>query len=219
MSIISTAQAVPSRLFTIYSALFDSSSGEPKERVKSWATPPSLRTRGGTDEDGEAATSLFTNTLVEARKLGLVEEVGDKLRIPDAARGAVKKVTDSKIQFREHLIRILFDTEKADEAQQSAFMLALSWFLTLDPLSPLGFAQPPQIQMAKDLGDEYKRRRLQASTAIRISFIGHASLASLQLSVAVRRTIAKIRAGHFRILLLRSSLRCPSFFRKTKKSP
>jgi len=35
MSIVTTAQAVPSRLFAIYTSLFNSANGEVKERVES----------------------------------------------------------------------------------------------------------------------------------------------------------------------------------------
>ena len=86
MSIVTTAQAVPSRLFAIYAALFDSENGEVKDRLEAWATPPSLSGRGA-DDDGESTTTLFSNTLLEARRIGLVEEVEDKLRLTADARG------------------------------------------------------------------------------------------------------------------------------------
>ena len=65
MSIVTTAQAVPSRLFAIYAALFESETGEIKERIEAWATPPSLSGRGA-DDDGESTTTLFSNALQEA---------------------------------------------------------------------------------------------------------------------------------------------------------
>src|SRR5260221_8323310 len=158
MSIITTAQAVPSRLFSIYASIFDNTTGEVKDRLEAWATPPSLRTRGG-DDDGEASTTLFSNTLLEARKLGLVEEMDDKLRIPAEARGSGRKDSDREALFRDHMLRILFDSAKADDAQQSGFMLALSWFLTLSPLIPQGFANPPQNQLRAELGGKALRDR------------------------------------------------------------
>lgn len=159
MSIITTAQAVPSRLYSIYASLFDSTNGESKERLEAWSTPPSLSSRGG-NEDGDAATTLFSNTLVEARRLGLIEEVGDKLRIATDARGDRGKRRESEGQFHEYLLRTLFDPMRAEETQQRGFMLALSWFLTLSPLVPLGFADAPQNKLNEELGGQYDKTEL-----------------------------------------------------------
>jgi hypothetical protein len=159
MSIITIAQAVPSRLFSIYAALYESSAGELKDRLEASATPPSLRTRGG-DEDGELVTTLFKNTLTEARRLGLVEEVEDRLRIPNDVRSSVHGVVGRETKFRDHLLKVLFNTVLAEDAQQSGFMLALSWFLTNSPLIPLGFSTPPQNQLEKKLGTQYSRTEL-----------------------------------------------------------
>jgi len=152
MSIITTAQAVPSRLFAIYASLFDSENGEMKERIESWATPPSLSGRGA-DEDGESSTTLFSNTLQEARRLGLVEEAGDKLRLSADARGGGKRGRESESYFRDYLKRTLFDPGRAIETQQTGFMLALTWFLCANPLKPMGFSEGPQIALKTEIGD------------------------------------------------------------------
>lgn len=153
MSIVTTAQAVPSRLFAIYAALFDTEQGESKERLESWATPPSLSSRGGTDEDGEPSTTLFSNTLQEARRLGLVEEVDDKLRLTADARGGGKKRDGCEAYFRSYLQRTLFDAPRAAETQHAGFMLALSWFLNTNPLHPMGFSEAPQNALKREIGD------------------------------------------------------------------
>ncbi|WP_425985273.1 protein DpdG [Ensifer sp. R-19] len=152
MSIITTAQAVPSRLFAIYSSLFDSENGEVKERIEAWATPPSLASRGA-DEDGDSSTTLFSNTLSEARRMGLVEEIDGRLRLTDEARGAGKRAQDCEHYFREFLLAKLFDAKQSEEAQQSAFMLALSWFLSANPLKPMNFSAPPQIELRAEIGE------------------------------------------------------------------
>ena len=139
MSIVTTAQAVPSRLFAIYAALFDSENGEVKERIEAWSTPPSLSGRGG-DDDGEPTTTLFSNSLAEARRIGLVEEIDGKLRLTSDARGGGKKGQDSESYFLAYLRRTLFDPIRAADTQQAGFMIALSWFLCSSPLRPMNFS-------------------------------------------------------------------------------
>ena len=160
MSIITTAQAVPSRLFAIYSSLFDSENGEVKERIESWATPPSLGSRGG-DEDGVSSTTLFSNTLQEAGWLGLVEDADGKLRLTADARGGGKRGGgDSEDYFRDYLKRTLFDPARAAETQQAGFMLALAWFLSANPLKPMGFSEGPQIALKMEIGDHASKTEL-----------------------------------------------------------
>jgi hypothetical protein len=159
MSIVTTAQAVPSRLFAIYASLFDSESGEMKERIESWATPPSLGGRG-TDEDGESSTTLFSNALQEARKLGIVEEVDEKLRLTADARGSGKRRHECESYFRDYLKRTLFDPARAIETQQAGFMLALAWFLSVNPLKPIGFSEGPQIALKIEIGDNANKTEL-----------------------------------------------------------
>jgi hypothetical protein len=159
MSIITTAQAVPSRLFAIYASLFDSENGEVKERIESWATPPSLSGRGA-DEDGESSTTLFSNTLQEARKLRLVEEVDNKLRLTADARGGGKRGRESESYFRDYLKRTLFDPMRAIDTQQDGFMLALAWFLSANPLKPMSFSVGPQNTLKMEIGDNADKTEL-----------------------------------------------------------
>ena len=159
MSIVTTAQAVPSRLFAIYAALFESETGEIKDRIEAWATPPSLSGRGAND-DGESTTTLFNNTLQEARRIGLVEDIGDKLRLTADARGGGKKVRDSEVYFLDYMRRALFDPARALETQQSGFMIALAWFLSSNPLRPMNFSEPPQVGMRAQIGDHAPKTEL-----------------------------------------------------------
>jgi len=159
MSIITTAQAVPSRLFAIYASLYDNENGELKDRLKDCSTPPSLSNRGG-DEDGDSSTTLFANTLQEARRLGIVEEVDNKLRLTTDARGGGKKGGESEGPFRAYLRNTLFDQSRADETQQAGFMFALVWFLSGNPLRPLGFSEAPQNALKQDIGSHASRTEL-----------------------------------------------------------
>ena len=146
-------------MFAIYASLFDAENGEVKERIEAWATPPSLSGRGA-DEDGESSTTLFSNTLQEARRLELVEEVDDKLRITADARGGGKRGQDSERYFRDYLKRTLFDPGRAIETQQAGFMLALAWFLSANPLKPMVFSEGPQIALRIEIGDNFNKTEL-----------------------------------------------------------
>jgi hypothetical protein len=151
MSIVTTAPAVPNRLFALYSSLLGNNAGERKDRFESWATPPSIRTRGSSDE-GERPTELFSSALREAKNLGLVEDDGDRIKVTDHARGKNTKAAP-EVRFKSHLLSVLFDPERAEAAQQKGFAIALAWFLRRNPLEPMGFGDAPQNDLAKDLGD------------------------------------------------------------------
>jgi hypothetical protein len=151
MSIVTTAAAVPSRLLTLFATLADSENGEPRERLEAWATPPSLANRGGND-DGEASSALLTTTLQEARRLGLVVEEEGRLRVGTEVPRK-RKGGDREAEFRAYMRDLLFSKERAAQAGQSGFMLALGWFLSRDPREPLSFGQPPHDALRADIGD------------------------------------------------------------------
>jgi len=159
MSIITTAQAVPSRLFAIYAALYDSEKGEVKAHIEAWATPPSLSDRR-TDDDGEQNTTLFSNSLAEARRVGLVEEMDDKLRLTADARNSGRSDDDIEQRFLDYMRQVLFDADRAAETQQSSFMLALCWFLSSNPLRPMNFKDAPQNSIKSQIGDHAGRTQL-----------------------------------------------------------
>lgn len=156
MSIISTVEAVPSRLLAIYASLYESGSGENKERIEGWATPPSL-SKSGAEEGGGSSTKLFVNSLQEARRLGLVEEVDDKLRITVDARGGGENGRECESHFQNYLKRTLFDPERAIETQQAGFMFALTWFLNSSPLKPMNFSQDPSFSIKTEIGEHAGR--------------------------------------------------------------
>jgi len=164
MSIVTNFQAVPSRLLCIYAAVAEAENGVPRDNLESWATPPSLSTRGGGDEDG-GATALFTNSLSEARRLGLVEESGDRLIVPEAARGKGGRNADLQAHFLSYLRETLFDPERAASAGQAGVPIALAWFLTKSPLQPVGFSDAPQNQLRTDLGHFAEKAELGSTSS------------------------------------------------------
>jgi hypothetical protein len=151
MSIVTNFQAVPSRLFSIYSAVAEAENGVPRENLESWATPPSLSKRGGNDEEG-GSSALFTNSLSEARKLGLVEDSGDRLIVPVVAHSKIRRSADLRANFLSYLRETLFDSERAANAGQAGVLVALAWFLTKSPLQPISFSDAPQNELRNDLG-------------------------------------------------------------------
>jgi hypothetical protein len=164
MSIVTNFQAVPSRLLSIYAAVAEAENGMLRENLESWATPPSLSTRGGGDEDG-GSTALFTNSLSEARRLGLVEESGDRLIVPEAARSKGGRNADLQAHFLSYLRETLFDPERAASAGQSGVLFALAWFLTKSPLHPVGFSDAPQNQLRNDLGQFAEKAELGSTSS------------------------------------------------------
>ncbi len=151
MSIMTTWEAVPSRLFTIYASLADTQSGESREKFEAQATPPSLRNKS--EEEEAVATNLFSNALREAIAIGLVEADEDKLRITERARAFAKSSKDREQSFRRFMIDTLLDEEKALTTQQGCFMATLTWFLTKSPLRPMSFKADPTQELKADLGD------------------------------------------------------------------
>lgn len=164
MSIVTNFQAVPSRLLSVYAAVAEAENGVLRENLESWATPPSLSTRGGGEEDG-GSTALFTNSLSEARRLGLVEENGDRLIVPEAARGKGGRNADLQAHFLSYLRETLFDPERAASAGQAGVLIALAWFLTKSPLQPVGFSDAPQNQLRTDLGQFAERAELGSTSS------------------------------------------------------
>jgi hypothetical protein len=151
MSIVTTFEAVPSRLLSIYAAVAETENGLPRENLASWATPPTLLKRRVGDEDG-GSTALLTNSLSEARRLGLVEENGDRLLVPEAARGRGGRNADLQAHFLSYLREVLFDPPRAAGAGQTGVLYALAWFLTKSPLQPVSFSDAPQNLLKEDLG-------------------------------------------------------------------
>lgn len=152
MSVVTNFQAVPNRLFIIYAAVAEAENGLLRDQLEAWATPPSLSRRGGSEEDG-GSTALFSNSLNEARRLGLVEDDGDRLRVPKTGSDGGRRNADFEAEFLSRIREVLFDPDRAANAGQIGVLYALAWFLTKSPLQPVGFSDAPQNQLREDLGD------------------------------------------------------------------
>jgi hypothetical protein len=160
MSIITTFPAVPSRLLSIFAAVYDSEDGESKEVLEAYSTPASLAKRGSTEEE-ESGSKLFADAFKEARRLGIVEGDDGKIR---AFKGALEspksRRVDAEKAFRAVLISVLFNPDSARETEHQAFMLAIVWLLGKTPLEPLSFSEPPQDMLRADLGEDGQRTEL-----------------------------------------------------------
>jgi len=152
MSIVTNFQAVPSRLFCVYAAVAEAENGLLREQLEAWATPSSLSKRGGNEEEG-GSTALFSYSLNEARRLGLVEDDGDRLRVPKTTVSGGRRNADLQGEFQSRMREVLFDPQRAADAGQAGVLYALAWLLTKSPLLPLNFAEAPQNQLREDLGE------------------------------------------------------------------
>ena len=151
MSIITTWEAVPSRLYSLFASLADSPTGEDRGKFEALSTPASLRNKS--EEEDATSTALFSNALREAVAVGLIEVADDKLRVTDRARGFIKTNKDKQQAFRQFMIDVLLDERKAAAAEQSSFMAALAWFLTKSPFKPISFKADPTSDLKADLGE------------------------------------------------------------------
>ena len=164
MSIVTNFPAVPNRLFSVYAAVAEAENGLLREQLEAWATPPSLSKRGGNEEDG-GSTALFSSSLSEARRLGLVEDDGDRLRVPKAVDGGGRRNADPQLDFLSKVRGVLFDPQRAADAGQTGVLYALAWFLTKSPLQPVSFSDAPQNQLREDLGEFAVRAELGSTSS------------------------------------------------------
>jgi hypothetical protein len=56
--------------------------------------------------------------------------------------------------------RTLFDPARAAETQQGGFMIALSWFLSSNPLRPMNFSEAPQNGLKAEVGEYASKTEL-----------------------------------------------------------
>jgi hypothetical protein len=160
MSIITTFPAVPTRLLSIFAAVYDSEDGESRDSLEAYSTPASLAKRGSSDEE-ESGSKLFGDAFKEARRLGILEESDGRIRAikPPSESNSPKRM-DADRAFRAAVIAVLFDPESAREAEHEAFMLAIAWLLGKTPLEPLAFSEAPQDMLRVDLGEHAQRTEL-----------------------------------------------------------
>lgn len=155
MSVLTTVEAVPGRLLSLYEVLFHQENGMDEAVLEASATPRSLRKSD--------TTQLYSNPYSEARNMGMVVTEGTKVRLTDEARCGGKPKGDHETHFRLFLRHVLFEPERARKAQQSKFALALSWFLNTNPLKPTKFSDPVVDQINEEI--ENGARELELSNA------------------------------------------------------
>lgn len=153
MSILTTFEAVPGRLLSLYEVLFHRENGMDESALEASSTPRSLRTT--------ETTQLFTGPFSEARSMDMFEVDGGKIRLTDEARCGGKPKGDHEKHFRMFLRSVLFEPERSKEAQQGKFPLAMSWFLTQNPLTPTKFSEPVVDQINEEIENGARVLELQ----------------------------------------------------------
>ena len=152
MSVMTTWEAVPNRLYSFYASLIELPAGEERERFEALATPASLRNKS--EEEEAVQTNLFSNALREAVNVGLIEVVDEKIRVTQQARVYVNSASSKEEAFRRFMGDVLLDEERAAVTQQSGFLATLAWFLTKSPFKPASFKADPTSQLKADLGEK-----------------------------------------------------------------
>lgn len=132
MSVITDLTATPARIEAVYRYLAERK-GEARDDLIMLLSPRALR-RGGA-EGGDTSDRSAREVLGACRALGVVEPVdGDDNRLRLGAR--LGKGVGAR-PLLEHLESVLLQPEAAEEHGQTAFPLALAWFLCQDPTRPL----------------------------------------------------------------------------------
>ena len=147
MSIVTVAEALPTRLLAIYGSVLARNGGETRERLKAQMAPPSLR-RGQNNE----STAVFDASLREARAVGLLTEEGLNLAVPTAVRPAARQREEEA--FLANVLRVLCDEALAEESGQSRVAPAICWLLLQDPLRPLPWSENPLPKLQRQLGGD-----------------------------------------------------------------
>ena len=144
MSVLSAVEAVPSRLFGVFTGLLQFKTGIDKKTFQLKINPEQTKT-----------ASIFR----EAVSLGLIKESDGKIKL----NNSLLEEDSSNLleQFRSFVEVMLFNTEKAEKSNQMHFIQALSWFLSLDPSEPINFSEAPMKLLDKTLGENSKSLGIQ----------------------------------------------------------
>ena len=148
MSIITSLTATPNRMWIIRTYLGQlGPSGVDVEELRRLLSPRSLRSRQ-TDEDPDSTgTSIGDQVIAEMRNLGLAE------RTPD---GTLTVAASHPIEDEDGMLGYLearlLEPASAEQSGQRSFPMALSWFLSQDPRSPLMWRSNYVAQVQADCG-------------------------------------------------------------------
>lgn len=153
MSVITNLPAIPNRLFILFRYLLEKSErGEDKERLSDAFTPPSLL-KGNVDDDVETGQSMFDSVFKEAKLMGLIDELDDRIVLIESfTRREVNRIGAEEL-FTRTTEKILFDPELAEPKGQKNVAQALAWLLMQDPSNPLMFSQNQRGRIIGDLGE------------------------------------------------------------------
>jgi hypothetical protein len=153
MSVISTVEAIPSRLKMLY-AFLEGKAGEDRSRLMSIAGPKAFANAATADESSAATVR---NSILEALNMGLLIEDNDRIsaRPLDKATRRTFGFDRAYLQLVEWL---LFDRDAPGQESQRAFAFALSWLLTQSPRRPLNFSINQKMKLQEQLGeaDDYQ---------------------------------------------------------------
>lgn len=128
MSVISRMEATPSRVRMLVAILNERGAGETEDRLRAFCSPETLL------RNVQNPTAIFRETLGAAKDLGLIEEVGEKLRVRPGALSRRNDLADDVFQALE---AVLLAPEAEQDLGQSDFARAVAWFLMQSPKRPL----------------------------------------------------------------------------------
>lgn len=216
MSVITTVEAVPSRLRAFYAFFRGRPKGEDAARVEHMLSPAPLRQPGKNEEaEGDEAgrANVYRNSLREALNLKLLEEEGDRLRPTGIVSGEATSLDE---QFLRWVEPRLLDPAQAAVYEQRSVAYALAWLLMQSPLLPIPFAQNVATRIKREFSEEAdafdltSKERFQ-NLAYWAKYLGYATLLQDRCVVAdptlaMKRLLPGVFTHH-------TELRVDDFFR------
>ena len=159
MSVITSWTATPNRMKIVWDYLGTlGRRGVKVEELQHLIVPRSLRSRQVDDDEQNSGTTIGDGVITEMLNLELVSRADDgTIRIAsDATRG------DEDV-FLRLLERRLLHPAEATRYKQSAFPLALAWFLAQDPVTPLEWGENYSRRVQDDCGADTRSFELTNS--------------------------------------------------------
>jgi len=142
MSVISSMEAIPSRVRLLVSVLSERSMGETEERLRDFLSPETLR------RDVAEPIAIFRATLKAAKDMRLVEDVEGKICVRAGVFSRPSKFED---EFLTAIEAALLAPGAEDEHGQTDFARAVAWFLMQSPKTPLKWSVNYKADIEKQL--------------------------------------------------------------------
>ncbi len=124
MSVITTFQAIPGRLFSIYKFFYDQKNGVNNEELSDYFSPK-IFIRGDKE-----STTVFEECLKEAKKLKMLKIENDKFFLN---HNNIDKTIGAYENFQNFMEDKILNIENSKDAGQEDYLYALAWFLMQDP--------------------------------------------------------------------------------------